>query len=179
VSQNREHVVLLDTTGNPIGVADKATVHNKDTPLHLAFSCHIFNPSGKILVTRRALTKRTWPGVWTGSFCGHPTPGEPGPAAVARGARHELGISLDALELIAPHFRYRSVDAAGIVENEVCPVYTATTADEIVPRSDEVCQFEWVRPLDLRTAVEAAPWAFSPWLTLQIPLLFGPESSTS
>ncbi len=171
MSRKLEHVVLLDDAGNRNGVADKETVHTTDTPLHWAFSCHVFNHAREILVTRRALTKRTWPGVWTGSFCGHPTPDESGPTAVARRARYELGIGLHALTLIDPDFRYRAVDASGLVENEVCPVYTATTSDHVVPRPDEVCQFKWVNLVDLRIAVDAAPWAFSPWLTLQIRLL--------
>lgn len=177
MSDNRENVVLLDDAGNRIGIADKATVHTTDTPLHWAFSCHVFNEKGEILVTRRALSKRTWPGVWTGSFCGHPAPDESAPAAVARRARHELGIDLDVLALIDPSFRYRAVDASGIVENEVCPVYTARTTSDVVPQPEEVCQFKWVKLVALRTAIDAAPWAFSPWLTLQIPLLTGPELS--
>ena len=54
----REEVVLLAEDGTPIGTADKATVHTTETPLHLAFSCHLFDGEGRILVTRRALARR-------------------------------------------------------------------------------------------------------------------------
>ena len=64
-----EEVVLLAEDGTPIGTADKATVHTAATPLHLAFSCHLFDGEGRILVTRRALGKATWPGVWTPLTC--------------------------------------------------------------------------------------------------------------
>jgi isopentenyl-diphosphate delta-isomerase len=166
-----EQVVLLADDGSPIGVADKATVHSADTPLHLAFSCHVLDSSGRILVTRRALTKATWPGVWTNSFCGHPGPGEAIEDAVLRRAERELGIRLDALRPALPDFRYRAVDAGGVVEHEVCPVFAATTADEVHAAADEVAEWRWVDATELLTAVQAAPWAFSPWLTLQLPPL--------
>jgi isopentenyl-diphosphate delta-isomerase, type 1 len=170
-SEPTEQVVLLADDGSPVGVADKATVHGADTPLHLAFSCHVYDRSGRILITRRALTKTTWPGVWTNSFCGHPGPGEVVEDAVARRAARELGIRLGGLRAVLPHFRYRAVDAGGVVENEVCPVFTATTDDEIVAAADEVAEWRWTDPAALLIAVEAAPWAFSPWLTLQLPQL--------
>jgi isopentenyl-diphosphate delta-isomerase len=167
-----ELVVLAADDGTPVGTEDKATVHSTDTPLHLAFSAHVYDDEGRILITRRALTKRTWPGVWTNSFCGHPGPGEATGDAVVRRAEHELGLRLERVELRLPDFRYRAVDASGVVEHEICPVYTARAASAVAPREDEVMEWQWSDPLQLTTAVAAAPWAFSPWLTLQLPLLY-------
>lgn len=168
-----EQVVLVDDDGTAIGIAPKATVHGVDTPLHLAFSCHLRDGDGRVLVTRRALSKRTWPGVWTNSFCGHPSPGEDIPAAIARRAFDELGVTVTDLHLVLPDFRYRATDASGIVENEVCPVFTAVTLDEIHPDPDEVAEFRWIEADDLEVAVGRAPWAFSPWLDLQLAELSG------
>jgi len=166
-----ELVSLLDNDGVPIGVADKLTVHTTDTPLHLAFSCHLVNDAGEVLVTRRALGKRTWPGVWTNSFCGHPAPGEPMEDAVRRRAAFELGIEIADLTIALPDFRYRAVDASGIVENEVCPVYRARIASPLAPNPEEVAEWQWVSPTALRTAASATPFAFSPWIVLQLDAL--------
>ena len=163
-----EQVVLLDESCLPVGTADKATVHTTDTALHLAFSCHVYNEAGQVLVTRRALSKLTWPGVWTNSFCGHPAPGEAPEEAIARRAQRELGITVNDITVILPDFRYRAVDASGIVENEVCPVYRAVTVDAVNPAPDEVAEFAWVDPAALATAATAAPYAFSPWLGWQL-----------
>ncbi len=170
-ARETEQVVLLDENLKPSGVADKAEVHTGETPLHLAFSCHISDAEGRVLVTRRALNKLTWPGVWTNSACGHPAPGEEMADAVRRRARYELGLELEDLKLVLPDFRYRAVDASGIVENEFCPVYTALAVGEPDPRDDEVAEYRWVRPSDLQTAATAAPWAFSPWIVLQLQAL--------
>jgi len=164
-----ELVVLLDEDGTPTGTADKATVHTADTPLHLAFSCHVVDDEGRVLLTRRALTKRTWPGIWTNSFCGHPGPGEDPVEAIVRRAEQELGTRVDSIEPAVPDFRYRAVDDSGIVENEICPVFTARIRADVNPRADEVCAHHWARPEDVRTAVDATPFAFSPWIVAQVP----------
>jgi isopentenyl-diphosphate delta-isomerase len=161
-------VVLVDEAGEAIGTASKSAVHTTDTPLHLAFSCHVYDPDGRVLVTRRALTKQAWPGVWTNAFCGHPAPREPLEAAVERHAAAELGITVQYVEPLLPQFRYRAVDASGIVENEICPVFRAVTMDAITPNPAEVAEWCWVDPAALRASVEATPFAFSPWLALQL-----------
>lgn len=163
-----EQVVLVDDDGSPIGVADKATVHGADTPLHLAFSCHVFSPDGRVLVTRRALGKLTWPGVWTNSFCGHPGPGEDMTDAIRRRARRELGLTLGDLDPVLPGFRYRAVDASGVVEHEICPVFRTVVDADPEAAPDEVAEWAWVGVDALRAAVAATPFAFSPWLALQL-----------
>ena len=178
MSPNRaEQVVLLGEDGAAIGTADKIAVHTATTALHLAFSCHVYDGIGRVLVTRRALAKLTWPGVWTNSFCGHPGPGESMVAAITRRARDELGIGVTGLEVVLPDFRYRAVDASGIVENEVCPVYRAVTTDVVLPNPAEVAEFEWVDPAALHAAAAAAPFAFSPWLGWQLEQLGTPTLS--
>lgn len=163
-----ELVVLLNEAGEPIGAADKASVHTADTPLHLAFSCHISNDAGHVLITRRALTKKTWPGVWTNSACGHPAPEESMEDAIARRARDELGLTLTDIRLALPDFRYRAIDASGVVENEVCPVYTARALGDPQPAESEVCEWRWVSPESLKRAVGETPFVFSPWLVDQM-----------
>lgn len=166
-----ERVVLVDPAGAPIGEADKATVHNTNTPFHLAFSCYVFNESGQLLLTRRALSKLTWPGVWSNSFCGHPAPGEPFEDAIARRAAFELGIELAAIQVELPEFTYRAVDASGVVEHEFCPVFNARIIGEPKPNPAEVMEFAWVDFAELTEAALNVPQLLSPWAVLQLPLL--------
>ena len=159
--------MLVAEDGTPIGSAPRASVHTESTPLHLAFSCHVVGEDGAMLMTRRALGKVAWPGVWTNACCGHPRPGEATADAVRRRVREELGAEITALELALPDFSYRAVDASGIVEHEVCPVYIARMQGAPRPDPDEVVEWRWERPERVGEAVRAAPWAFSPWLALQ------------
>ena len=72
------------------------------------------------------------------------------------------------VELVLPDFRYRAVDASGIVENEVCPVFRAVTDDLPAPADDEVAEYAWVSEDSLRAAVAGAPFGWSPWLGWQL-----------
>lgn len=168
---SQDHVILLHEDGTPRGLADRATVHSEDTPLHLAFSCHLLREDGAVLMTRRAVTKRTWPGVWTNSFCGHPRQGETMPEAIARHARHELGIDVHSVREALPDFRYRAVDASGVVENEICPVFIAETDQDPRPNPAEVEELRWVDPDELQQLVGQSPWTLSPWSVTQLPQL--------
>jgi isopentenyl-diphosphate Delta-isomerase len=160
-------VVLLDDQGSPIGTMPKEQAHTAETPLHAAFSCFGFDVAGRLLLTRRALTKRTWGGVWTGTCCGHPRPGEDPVDAVVRRTSDELGVVPRSVELVLPHFRYRAVAPDGLVENEICPVYFAELTSDPRPDPAEVAEWRWVEVVDLVVAIRATPFAFSPWLVLQ------------
>lgn len=165
-------VVLLDPDGTPRGTADRRTVHTADTPYHLAFSCYLFDREGRILLTRRALAKATWPGVWTNSACGHPRPGESPREAVLRRVESELGVRPRELRLVLPAFSYRATDASGVVENELCPVWVGRVdPDDVRPDPAEVMASAWVDWSTLTRVASDAPALISPWSALQVPQL--------
>lgn len=169
--ESAERVVLLDDDLAPAGTMDKTAVHTTDTPLHLAFSCYIEDDAGRVLLTRRALGKRTWPGVWTNSCCGHPGPGEALGDAVRRRVRQELGMEIEDLQEVLPDFRYRAESPEGVVENEFCPVFRATTAHLPRPDPAEVAEYTWLPWPVLASLARDAPRLISPWSALQIPRL--------
>jgi isopentenyl-diphosphate delta-isomerase len=164
-------VVLLDEDRRPIGQLPKSQVHHQDTPLHLAFSCYVFDGAGRLLMTRRATSKRTWPGVWTNSCCGHPLPGEQSAQAASRRLGEELGLQLVRSVVALPDFSYRAVAPDGLVENEFCPVLVAAVAGEPAPDPAEVLETRWAPWSQVVDLVAAAPWAVSPWAALQVPRL--------
>ncbi|MES9541650.1 isopentenyl-diphosphate Delta-isomerase [Actinomadura sp. NPDC000600] len=158
-----EEIVLLNADDEAVGTAPKSTSHHSDTPYHLAFSCYVTDTDGRVLITQRALDKRTFPGVWTGSCCGHPGPGEKLRDAVLRRLQDELGIQDATLTSVLPRFHYRAVADDGTVEHERCPVVRAVVpaGTAVRPNPEEVEHAEWwtwERCLELARRPESSLW---------------------
>ncbi|HLD24782.1 MAG TPA: isopentenyl-diphosphate Delta-isomerase [Patescibacteria group bacterium] len=157
-----ELVVLVDDDNNPLGTADKDTVHTTDTPLHRAFSLFLFNSKNQLLLTKRAATKKTFPGVWTNTVCGHLAPSETTVDAAKRRLKDELGIENVEIKEVAP-YRYRFADKNGIVENEICPILIGNFDGDPKPRPNEVDEWKWMDRKDFLEEIQTNPSPYSPW----------------
>jgi isopentenyl-diphosphate delta-isomerase len=167
-----EFVVLCDDGGRAIGTQSKATVHHASTPLHLAFSCYVFDDADRVLVTRRATGKPTWPGVRTNSCCGHPLPDEPMADGIGRRLRHELGLTPVRLDLVLPTFRYQAIMTDGTMENELCPVYRAVVdAADLQPNTAEVADAWWQTWPEFNATAADPDDVLSPWSSTQLAAL--------
>jgi isopentenyl-diphosphate delta-isomerase len=165
-----ELIVLVDDEGTAIGTLPKAQVHHGDTPLHRAFSAYLFDDAGRLLVTRRAEQKATFPGMWTNTVCGHPGPGEDDEAAIARRADFELALGVTGLAAALPGYRYRA-EFRGVVENEICPVYLGRLTGEPEPDRTEVAEWELLDWAAFRRRQDTEGDAWSPWCREQARLL--------
>lgn len=168
---SEEHVVLLDGDYKAIGTLAKAEAHTGETPLHLAFSLFLLDSEGRLLVQRRALSKKTWAGVWSNSCCGHPSLGESIEEAVYRRTQYELGIELGAVECILPAFRYRA-KWNGVWENELCPVWVGfceTTPEGFEPLEvEEVSWISWSEFSQASQLKESHSFShYSPWSLME------------
>ena len=104
--------ILVDTTSGDSTSKKLAHTFNANQPrgvLHRAFSFFLFDQDNRMLLTQRASSKITFPGVWTNTCCSHPlygmTPNEVDPVPAAypefpgikhaaiRKCKHELGIA--------------------------------------------------------------------------------------
>lgn len=163
-----EQIILLDEKLQQIGVAPKLASHHADTPLHLAFSCFIFNNEGDFLLTQRARTKKVWPGVWTTSVCGHPAPHESMADAIKRRLDYELGLTAEQFQLVLPDYRYKTPPFKGVIENEYCPVYIAKATSDPAKNDQEVEDYRWVKWQDLKNQIASEPGNFSYWFKDQV-----------
>jgi isopentenyl-diphosphate delta-isomerase len=148
------------TIGPPIAIVE---AHRVGAP-HRAISILIWNASRtKMLITRRAATKATWPGFWSNAVCSHPLPREPYVAAARRRLFEELRIH----GAVAPafHMFYGPVrcPVSGALEHEMDHVFYArlTESRSISPNRAEVSALRWVGQAqleDLNQTGRITPW---------------------
>ncbi len=165
-----ELVVLVDEQNNVLGTKPKDEIHTTDTPLHRGFSLFIFNSKKELLLTRRADTKKTFPGVWTNTVCGHPLPDETPEAAAGRRLKDELGITSSDITLVSP-YRYRFADKNGIVENEICPILVGHSDEDPQSNPEEVSEWKWVPWKEFLTEVQNFPDKYSSWCVEEAEIL--------
>ncbi|MBK8464559.1 MAG: isopentenyl-diphosphate Delta-isomerase [Chloracidobacterium sp.] len=163
-------IVMVDEDDRPITTARKLPAHNGDTKRHRAFSVFLFNDRGELLLQQRALTKKTWPGVWSNSCCGHVMLHETVEHAAKRRLKHELGISNVKLKVELPDFRYRA-EKDGVVENEICPVLVGFCSQQPSPNPQEVNNTKWVDWNQFVSDVSDPENGFSPWAVEEVELL--------
>jgi geranylgeranyl diphosphate synthase, type I len=168
LDSSHDHVVLLDAHGRPKGTAVKREIHGPDTPLHLAFSCHVVDATGRVLMTHRSANKITWPSTWTNACCGHPRPGESVRDAVVRHLRDEIGLHPLRLAVALPDFVYRAEMSSGMIEHELCPVFVAQVDGEPTLSPLEADAAAWIAWPDLVDRARMHADTLSPWSVEQV-----------
>lgn len=156
---------------------------------HRAFSLFIFNPEGKLLLTQRAASKITFPGVWTNTCCSHPLVGmlpnevdvvpDAFPQfdgikhAAIRKVKHELGI--DTLEHSNIHFisrfHYWAADTlthgmnAPWGEHEVDYILFCQMDEQndLNVDREEVSDYNYVTIDEMKEMMEDSDLKWSPW----------------
>ena len=157
-----EAIVLVDEHDQPVGYAAKLPPHQGGGRLHRAFSVFLFDRDGRVLLQRRAAGKYHFGGLWTNACCSHPRRDQPVADAAAARLRFELGVDAPLAPLLT--FTYRADDpATGLTEHEFDHVFVGPFDGAPQPNPDEVCDWKWVAPADLRADVARHPDRYTPW----------------
>jgi isopentenyl-diphosphate delta-isomerase len=160
-------VELVDANGQGCGEATVAQAHTAPGLRHRAFSVHLFDARGRLLLQQRAAAKTRFALRWANATCGHPAPGEKITSAAARRLYEELGLHNVELTEIG-FYEYRATDpATGRVEDEHDHVLLGILDrghSSARPDPAEVAALRWVPPTDLLAELRSRPGDFAPWL---------------
>ena len=165
ISDDRDLLILVDSSDEEIGELDKEACHDGSGKLHRAISVFIFNRDGDLLIQQRHAQKRLWGSAWSNSCCSHPRVGEETDVAARRRVAEELGLEAHLNFLFK--FEYRaSYDEIG-TEHELCSVYAGQVDCEPIVNTNEIQAWEWVSSPELNRRIEQTPNDFTPWLRIE------------
>jgi len=172
-----EYVILVDKNDNPIGLEEKVKCHLPNGKLHRAFTALIFDKEGRLLVTRRSLSKMLWPGDWDGTVASHPREKETYVSSAERRMPEEIGISckFDYLFKFEYHVPYKDVGS----ENEICATLLGIVEKSSKFRlvKEEIAEIKWITADELIEDLQKNPEIYCPWMLIAIYLL--PKSEKS
>jgi len=160
--------VLDPDTGRVIGRAPRDLCHGDPSLVHRAVHAAVFHPDGRILLQKRATTKRVQPGKWDISVGGHLISGEDWSGALLRETEEELGI-----EVPFSAFRFRfDIREWNSFESENIQVYSLVHSGPFRFQKEEIDE---VRFFDLRELADrirrGEAEELTPLLKREIPLL--------
>jgi isopentenyl-diphosphate Delta-isomerase len=161
-----EEVILVNERDEPAGRMEKIEAHQKGV-LHRAFSVFIFNQKGEMLLQQRAVQKYHSGGLWTNACCSHPRPGEETLEAAQRRLMEEMGIDTPIKKIF--EFTYQATFENGLYEYEFDHVFAGGYNGVIRANPEEVMDYCFKSPEDLRSLLKTNPRRFTAWFHLAFP----------
>lgn len=156
-------VVLVNEKDETIGYMPKLEAHQQGL-LHRAFSVLIFNSKKQLLLQQRAIEKYHTPGKWTNTCCSHPYKDETPEEAAHRRLREEMGMDADLKFLFK--FQYKAPFDNELTEHEIDHVFIGFTDDMPTINKEEVNDFKYLYPDDIKDDILENPDAYTPWFKI-------------
>ncbi|MDA9339575.1 NUDIX domain-containing protein [Polaribacter sp.] len=137
-----ELIDILTPEGKATGKTALKSVAHQHGWFHATVHIWLFTASAKILLQKRALTKKVFPGLWDISVAGHIGAGEGVLTAAKREVFEEIGLHLIDTDFIKITTRKHQVSHQnGIIDNEFHQVFIAelkTPLTELSLQEEEV-----------------------------------------
>ena len=141
-----ELIDILTPQGNQTGKTALKSEAHKNGWFHATAHIWLFTADRKILLQKRALTKKVFPGIWDISVAGHIGAGEEILDGAKREVFEEIGLILEDKDLIKIGTRiHQVVHENGIHDNEYHHVFIAelkTPISELTMQPEEVAGLE-------------------------------------
>ena len=141
-----EFIDILTTEGAPTGKTALKSEAHKNGWFHATAHIWLFTTDKKILLQKRALTKKVFPGIWDISVAGHIGAGEKILQGAKREILEEIGLELQEKDLIKIGTRIHQVSHSnGIQDNEHHHVFIAelkTSVEKLTLQKEEVADIK-------------------------------------
>lgn len=150
---------LLDTytrEGEYLGIRTKSECHTENPGFyHKPAWTWAYNSQGQILVQKRAMCKKRFPGLWDMPCAGHVDAGETSKQGAIREAKEEIGVDVSEEEMIF-WFEYIEDDAWEI--GQVFLFKCDKKADEFILQEEEVEEVKWLSFEEFKELLYSEKW---------------------
>lgn len=137
-----ELIDIVDENGNYIGKTCLKSEAHKYGYFHLTIHVWLYTSDQQILLQKRAVTKKVFPGLWDISVAGHIAAGEDIKIAAVREIKEEIGFEILPENLHKIGTRKHMVNHPnGIIDNEFHHVFVAELTapiEELILQQEEV-----------------------------------------
>ena len=147
-----ELIDILTPEGKPTGKTALKSEAHKNGWFHATVHIWLFTSDEKILLQKRALTKKVFPGLWDISVAGHVGAGEDILTSAKREVFEEIGLKLNESDLIKIGTRIHTVSHAnGIQDNERHHVFIAELKVSLSTLKIQIEEVDDINLFDLST----------------------------
>jgi isopentenyl-diphosphate delta-isomerase len=160
-----ETLVLVDEKDNEVGTASREEAHRGNGKRHRAFVVFLFKDK-KLLLQRRSMNKKLWPGYWDVSYTSHVYPRETYLDAAKRRALQELGVEVNELRDVLSFAYWAPFDEYS--ENEFCRLLVGKIEREVKPNPEEIMDVRYLTLKDAEKEVSERPELFTPWFKISL-----------
>ena len=146
-NENMEMFDELDENGRYVGRTISRDMAHKIGAWHRAVLIFLVNDKNQILMQKRSMNKKQWPGCWDGTGGGHVDAGEIGIFSVVRELGEELGVHVNHNE-VNYIGGYRSNNKNEKIHNahfnEFYVAHKNVNVSDIKIQEDEVEEVKWI-----------------------------------
>ncbi|WP_299052330.1 NUDIX domain-containing protein [uncultured Polaribacter sp.] len=149
-----ELIDILTAEGKPTGKTALKSEAHKNGWFHATVHIWLFTADEKIVLQKRALTKKVFPGLWDISVAGHIGAGETIINAAKREVFEEIGLQLETKDLIKIGTRIHQISHKnGIIDNEHHHVFMAELKVSISELSIQKEEVDAIQLFELSTLI--------------------------
>lgn len=150
---------LLDVytrDGKYIGVKTREECHSENPGFyHKPAWTWAYNSKGQVLIQKRAMTKKRYPGLWDMSCAGHVDAGESSKIGAIREAKEEIGVDVSEKDM---QFLFEYIEDDAWEIGQVFAFKCDKEINELKLQEAEVEQVKWVSLEELKELINSDKW---------------------
>lgn len=152
-----ERIDILDSEGNFTGTSCLKSKAHKEGLFHATVHVWFFTSDHQVLLQKRALTKKVFPGLWDVSVAGHIGAGETISEAAIREVEEEIGLIITERKFTKIGIRKDKITHSnGILDHEFKHIFISKLTTSISKLSRQIHEIDAIQLFDLGILKDAS-----------------------